>query len=337
MGYHLADPNKVLLVAFDLEGPLSTQDNAYEVMGLIEDGHKLFERISRYDDLLALEGRENYEPGDTLSLILPFLLAHRITERHIGEVSRRADIVPGARECVDELKRMGHKVVIISTSYAPHALSVADRIGVPHEDVACTPAPLEDIIKQVGDMSDDIAYLLSWGRRILEIPLDDSERLKSTLDEFYWHELQRRPSGKLLGTIKVVGGVRKIEALRKFMERYGFDMESIVAIGDSITDFKMLQAVRDNGGLAIVFNGNQYALPYGNVGVASTDIRSIIPLIGEFSRDGLAAVRRFVENAQNPPEGPFYHWLIGVEDMSDVLSIHKQFRKVLRGRAAKLG
>lgn len=327
---------KRLLVAFDLEGPLSTQDNAYEVMGLIERGHELFERISRYDDLLALEGRENYEPGDTLSLILPFLLAHGITERDIASVSSKAEIVPGAAECISELKAKGHNVVIISTSYEPHALNIADRVGVPHSDVACTPAPLERIASDVS-VSDDIDELLSYEKRILEIPLGDDEQLKRQLDEFYWHELPRRQSGKLLSSIEVVGGERKVKALLRFMERYGFDMCDVVAVGDSITDFKMLRAVRDGGGLAIVFNGNQYAIPYGSVGVASSDLRSIIPLIDAFSTGGMAAVREFVENAINPPDGPFYHWLLECKNEDEVLSIHKRFREMLRGRAAKLG
>ncbi len=332
----MASVGKRFLVAFDLEGPLSTQDNAYEVMGLMERGHELFERISRYDDLLALEGRENYEPGDTLSLILPFLLAHGITERDIAAVSSRAEIVDGARECVSELKAKGHAVVIISTSYAPHALSIADRVGVPHEDVACTPAPLERIAGEVS-VADDIEVLLSYEKRILEIPREDDEQLKRLLDEFYWHELPRRPSGKLLSSIEVVGGERKVKALRMFMERYGIGMSDVVAIGDSITDFKMLRAVRDEGGLAIVFNGNQYAIPYGTVGVASTDLRSIIPLVDAFSSGGLDAAKEFVDSAPNPPDGPFYHWLLECTNEDEVLSIHKRFRGMLRGRAAKLG
>ena len=54
------------IICFDLEGPLSPQDNAFEVMKLIPNGDKIFEILSRYDDILALEGREGYEPGDTL-------------------------------------------------------------------------------------------------------------------------------------------------------------------------------------------------------------------------------------------------------------------------------
>ena len=72
------------LICFDLEGPLAPQDNAYELMKLFPNGGKIFEVISRYDDLLTLEGRENYEPGDTLALIVPFLAYHRITEEQIN-------------------------------------------------------------------------------------------------------------------------------------------------------------------------------------------------------------------------------------------------------------
>ena len=85
------------LVCFDLEGPLSPQDNAYEVMGLLPNGHKIFEVISRYDDLLALEGREEYEPGDTLALIVPFLVYHGITEQDVKRVSETPAAEEGVR------------------------------------------------------------------------------------------------------------------------------------------------------------------------------------------------------------------------------------------------
>ena len=326
-----------LLIAFDLEGPLSTQDNAYEVMGLIERGSELFERISRYDDLLTLEGRPDYEPGDTLSLILPFLLAHGVTEDDIRHVSARAPLVPGARECIAQLKSAGHKIVIISTSYAPHALNIAAQLDVPADDVACTPAPLSEIRQCIGEASCDIEYLRAWQNRILEIPLDNDDQLKRELDRFYWHELPQHPSGRALRAIKVVGGTRKVDALQKFAQREGAIMEHVVAIGDSITDFKMLQAVEDGKGLAIVFNGNQYAIPYGTIGVAGMSLEAILPAISAFTCGGRDAVREFVANQPNPEDGPIYHWLPERAGYDDVLTMHKRFRAALRGRAAQLG
>ena len=77
-------------IAFDMEGPLTSQDAAFELMGLVPGGHEVFRAISRYDDILALAGRPGYEPGDTLALIVPFLLYHRLSVFHkIGRASCR--------------------------------------------------------------------------------------------------------------------------------------------------------------------------------------------------------------------------------------------------------
>ena len=67
----------------DLEGPWVTNDHAYEVAKLLNEfgrekdfGEKLFEILSAYDDYLYFtEKRKNYNPGSTLALIAPFLLA----------------------------------------------------------------------------------------------------------------------------------------------------------------------------------------------------------------------------------------------------------------------
>ena len=75
-------------ICFDLEGPLSPQDNAYELMKLFPQGDRVFEIISRYDDLLTLEERPDYEPGDTLALIVPFLLYHGIGEEDIRRLAQ---------------------------------------------------------------------------------------------------------------------------------------------------------------------------------------------------------------------------------------------------------
>ena len=77
-------------ICFDLEGPLCLRDNAYDLMKMIPSGDTIFEVISRYDDLLTMEGRADYEPGDTLALILPFLVLHDISEADIASAATKA-------------------------------------------------------------------------------------------------------------------------------------------------------------------------------------------------------------------------------------------------------
>ena len=59
----------------DCEGPISKNDNAYELTArFVPDGDKLFAVISKYDDVLAdVLKKPSYNAGDTLKLILPFL------------------------------------------------------------------------------------------------------------------------------------------------------------------------------------------------------------------------------------------------------------------------
>src|SRR4030042_4559888 len=105
------------VICFDLEGPLATQDNAYELMKLFPDGGRIFEVISRYDDLLSIAARFDYEPGDTLALIAPFLICHGITEQDIISLAEKATLVPGSRNLIHYLQTHDWDVYCISTSY----------------------------------------------------------------------------------------------------------------------------------------------------------------------------------------------------------------------------
>lgn len=60
----------------DCEGPLTLNDNAFELCAyFIENGGELFKILSLYDDYLVDEvKKDNYKAGNTLKLILPFLL-----------------------------------------------------------------------------------------------------------------------------------------------------------------------------------------------------------------------------------------------------------------------
>jgi energy-converting hydrogenase A subunit R len=153
-----------------------------------------------------------------------------------------------------------------------------------------------------------------------------------------------------MNEIKVMGGTRKKEALKEIAEINGVSLSKIVAVGDSITDFPMLKAVNEAGGLAIVFNGNEFSLPYGTVSVASTDLRDIRLLMDKWVENRREGVRQ-VFNPPFPPfskggeggfvnEGPYYHWLVGLnkEELEGILKLHKEFRKKVRGKiTARLG
>jgi energy-converting hydrogenase A subunit R len=318
---------------------LSPQDNAYELMKLFPNGDKIFEVISRYDDLLTLEEREDYEPGDTLALIVPFLVLHNISEDNITTLAVKASLTGGAAELVYWLQSSGWKIFCISTSYEQYAMRITQKLGIYAHNVACTPFPLDKL--RLTLHKDEISLLQQAEEDILTMhPTADDERIKQTLDYFFWEKLPATDLGEAIKQVKPVGGRRKVVALNKFADTHQQPLSNWVVIGDSITDFRMLQAVETEGGLAIAFNANEYALPYSTMSLASTslsDLKEVLTAWQKGQRKGAERIVKEKEKIGGVGDRSYFHWLSGVKDIDEVIKIHKRIRRLVREEAGKLG
>jgi len=328
------------LICFDLEGPLAPQDNAYELMKLFSGGDKIFEAISRYDDLVTLEGRENYEPGDTLALIVPFLSGHDVTEEQIRLMGQEAGLTPGAGELISRLKARGWQVFCASTSYEQYARAITRRLGIPGGNVACTAFPLNQIRQLL--RHEELTLLKEAEKQITALDPSDDAMIKERLDYFYRHELpQRLPAAsREMAKVKPVGGRRKVAALEHFAARTGKPLSRWAVVGDSITDFRMLQAVDSSGGLAIAFNANEYALPYCTMSLASTtldDLWTVLKTWNGENRDVVEKVVREKEKTGGKGDRGYFHWLVGVDNIAPPLEVHQRIRRLVRKEAARLG
>jgi energy-converting hydrogenase A subunit R len=326
-------------IAFDLEGPLSPQDNAYDLMRLFPNGDRVFEVISRYDDLLTLEEREDYEPGDTLALIVPFLVLHNITEDNITSLAANASFTGGADKLISWLESSGWKVFCITTTYEQYAIHVTHKLGIYAHNVACTAFPLSQISQTL--CKEDIALLERVEADILTMrPVDDDDRIKQRLDQFFFEELPDTAPGKAMRQVKPVGGRRKVDALNRFADKYSEPLSGWVVVGDSITDFRMFQAVESAGGLAIAFNANEYALPDATMSLASTFISDLTDVMAAWKKGQRKEVERLVKERESiggKEDRGYFHWLAGREDIDEVVQIHKRLRRQVREEAGKLG
>ena len=335
------------IICFDLEGPLSPQDNAYEVMAEFSKGREIFEKISRYDDLLTLDGRVGYEPGDTLSLIVPFLLAYNIKTSDISRVSERAGIISGAKELIERVGRDGWEIYIISTSYGGHAYNIGRKLGIPRENIYCTELNLEEKKKKTGDSV--IKLVLDTEKRLLKT--EEDEELKELLDELFFEELSKS-SYDVLSEVKVIGGERKLDAVLEISDRSKVPLDEILVVGDSITDYKMLEGVKKEEGVSVVFNGNEYAIPYASIGLATTDMRWLHVITSNISdifemvdlwEEKRDSDLEFIKNnlstdlTRDIGELPYIHNLMRRNNFDEVIGIHKRYREMMRGLSAKLG
>jgi len=322
-----------MLAAFDLEGPVSPQDNAYEVMKLIPNGERIFELLSRYDDILTLEEKEGYEPGDTLKLIIPFLVLHNIKEDDIKKVSEKAKVIKNIKVVFSWIKKEKIRACVISTSYKQHAYNIGKKVGVEPKSIACTELDLNKMKKEIEEKVPTLKKIKEIEEKVLR--QKDEEEIFEFLNEVYFDD------GLFYDLkINITGGERKVHALKKFLKEFGESAKDTVVVGDSITDYKMLRFIRDEGGIAIAFNGNEYSIPYANIGIASLDARAIIPVLEEFKKNSKeGAVKLAMKLEKDKSENAHYSILERKteNELGNIIKIHKKFRMLARGEAGKLG
>ena len=171
-------------------------------------------------------------------------------------------------------------------------------------------------------------------------PTADDERIKQSLNYFFWEKLPTTELGKAIKEVKPIGGRRKVAALKKFADTHQQPLSNWVVIGDSITDFRMLQAVKEEGGLAIAFNANEYVLPYSTMSLASTFISDLTEVLQALQKGKRSEVEKIVkrkEKISGMGDRGYFHWLSGRENIDEVIEIHKRIRRLVREEAGKLG
>lgn len=360
----------------DGEGPIVFKDLAFDVMDRITflgeiPGREFFSVLSLYDDYQAEVGTEGYQAGDTLALVVPHWLTHGITERDILEESRTAQLVQGVKEYTAGLKADGWEVRIISTAYRTLWNLIGEHLGIPPEHIACTELNLfrlkdefmsPNFVRIVGEAERQVISLLPWFVKAKEqveagVPVEKvfnnegpAVPIREVLDQLYWQELPRL-GYKTLETVAVMGGRRKVEAVRNFATSLGIPFKFIAYVGDSITDDKVHEFLKKEGGLPVAINGNYYALRNVRVAVATTDARKLRPLFDAWVEGGIQGVKSFVESENrvsirrelaSPHEVVAEHYYHLVDprkkkEFQQIVEIHKIFRKKVRGSAAALG
>lgn len=305
--------NKHRVFITDCEGPISKNDNAFELTRYcIPEGDTFFALLSKYDDVLAdVVKKPGYKAGDTLRLILPFLRVYGATNHKLREYSsQNILLVPGAQETLCFVRNLMPSF-IISTSYECYVSQLCDLVSFPSNNVYCTRLDLdkyrvcEDEDKRLREFRREISTMPP-----IEIPenakslQDFSERDRETihrLDEIFWEDILSMELGKMLVEVDPVGGSEKAKAVQDIVDKIGSSLSNVIFVGDSITDVPPLHLVRKNGGLAVSFNGNRYAIREAEVAVLSAHTSVTSVLAEAFNNFGKEFVLRLI--AEWSPHG----------------------------------
>jgi len=254
---------------------------------------------------------------------------------------------------------------IVSTSYEQYIHSLCEVLEFPYENVYCTRLDIDKYVisefeaEQLKRLKEEISRMPK-----IEIPKDagsihdlplETRKVVERLDEIFWTEIPKMKCGEILKEVEPVGGYEKANAVRDITERNRIELEDVIYVGDSITDVDPFRLVRENGGLTVSFNGNEYAIREAEVAVISSNtfITSIIAY--SFNRHGregaLNLIQEWPDSIKMLSGHPFHERIleeinkrrltveiITNENRAKLTKLSSDFRKKVRGeKIGKLG
>lgn len=350
----MSQKSKILFT--DGEGPLVLKDLARDIANK-RISPIYFDALSMWVAYVSEQPSPKLRPGDTLSLIVPHLLAHNVTDEDLESESERARIAHGVKDYLSSLKSEGWEVRVISTTYTHLWRDVSKRLGISRSEIACTRLNLGVLQEHFGSsgflqLADQTEQFIDRNEQKIRealnafrggLPLeavfatDPMKKVSYELEHFYFTQLP--DLGFLpLKEIPVVNGHRKVEAVFKFANELGFgEYNDIVYVGDSITDDLTLEFIRENRGLAIALNGDEFAIRNANVAVALDDRRNLKPLLDAWANAGMKGVQSFIEGQPKSTSGKergevlegqnMICHKVSIENVHEIARIHRVYRE----------
>lgn len=362
--------------AFDLEGPLSVIDFAADIGKLLNqkpelglesyDMGEFFFMISNYDDyIIDIPGVKeklnipDYQPGDTLRIMAPLYVACYSDNELLNLAQKNLGLLPGCEDLISYLQREWD-IYVISTSYTQFAHTITGALNIPKDHVYCTDLHVEKLKNSIINIEDSVNILV---KDIFQKYLDEKKDLFSVindLNDFFWKE-EESDYIKVMNEVKVRGGKRKEAAIEDISKRTSVPISEMIAIGDSITDINMLQRLKDEGGIAISFNGNNFTISHSNVAITTPNNLGLLPIfqnkhnLPEFLKNWESDYKKFQDTPNNINDGllskeckaffikhDFVPQIMDLnnktnKELDEIVENQKKMRKQVRGWAGNLG
>ena len=297
---------KQLILSCD--GVLSTNDYARDLCARsIRNGGRFFDAVSRYEDLstYALE-RDETKTRQTMKMIIPFLKAFGMTDHFAYEFAKE-DLhpMPGADGSLSYLRRL-LPTYIATGSYEHHMMALCDSLDFPIENATYTKVEFDSAEndrqedRRLRELANKISSLrlpkTMYSVTESEFLDEDDATLVRELDSIFDDELPNMEAFKAYKDVLAIGSNEKAYALLEIRRKTEIEFNSTVFIGSGLNDFQALDLIRDSEGLAISFNGSEYAVRGCNIAVMSSNTIVLDVLIGEFYNEGIQAVYDMVDN-----------------------------------------
>ena len=264
----------------------------------IRNGGKIYEVLMAYDNIQSFElNTDNRKSGDSLRTLVPLLKASGATDSSVQEYfTNGMKLMPGY-DTMHHLNRM-MSTMVVSESYEHHAMALCDAMNLPYDGIRCTEVSFDDLDMSERDKKRSRELMVELSKlNAPKVSSNSGIRYLDQKDETILNTVEEITGAAddldimyQLGEMRPMGGNEKAFALMDLRRRTEVDLDRTAYVGNNSSDFPAMDIVRDNEGLAVSFNGDEYAVRGSNVAVMSPNSIVAAVLISEFYGNGLEGV-----------------------------------------------
>ncbi len=159
---------------------------------------------------------------------------------------------------------------IVSTSYSHYIKAVCEVMEFPFQNTYSTLLDLDayslrdsekdalkDLHARIVDLPD---FAIPAGTASADALSEQDRTTLKELDTIFWEILPEMEINSIIEEVNPIGGREKARAVREITEIEHVALSDVLYVGDSITDVDAFRLVIRSGGVALSFNGNEWAV-----------------------------------------------------------------------------
>lgn len=273
----------------------------------VKNGGRLYDILARYDSLtLYALGRDTANAGSVNRMVVPFLKAGGITDEAAYDFCKSTTVLmPDADQVLRYLSRQMPSF-ISSESYEHHLISLGEASDIPLSNISCNifsfdsikvSRPDAKVLRNIAStiinarLTDEMysvtqsPYLNKFDSKLVD--MIDDEFIKKTVKMDFMDQLRK--------DVKVAGN-EKAYAILELCRKKEIEMGATIVVGSDESDYPAMDLVRDSDGLAISFNGSEYAVRGSNVAIIDEHPITVAVLSMEFYNGGIESVYDMIDN-----------------------------------------
>ncbi len=273
----------------------------------VRNGDKVYNALQRYDSVISYAlSRDDGNCGTYAKWLVPILLASGVNDKAAYETcTSMRKYMPGAESTLGYLSRQ-LPTFFCTETYEHAMMGIADQLDFPGCNISCNmfsfdnfelsrpdARTIRELIPHIASLAvSEERYTIS-DSKYLTIPDND---LIDTFDKEFVKTVGRMDIMEQVRSELKVAGNEKAYALLEICRKNEIPVSDTAFIGTRNSDFPAMDIVRDSSGLALAFNGSEYAVRGCNVAVMSDRPIAAAVLVNEFYNGGIESVFEMIDH-----------------------------------------